>query len=375
MIQLRKFLIILLLLVDVCALKGRVAQSRGLKEDKDGNENDAKKESETGDDKSPKKEDNDEDKEGKKGPTEEQEDKEGKKGPTEDQEDKEGKKSGVKEGKKCKRSPISKKDKDKDDDEDDDEDDDLGEDSDNSSRRLDDGEGDNVFDLEDNSMDDDLLDCPLFVVDADCSVLETGGSPSVPDSADGAVGGTLKIEVTSKMEGAAVEMKNSLEKMVLKVVGCDTTNLQRKLQENEMNTTQGSQLNGIMIGDMSTVGSDCSAIGQNCTMETLFTIYFSGNTTLNDLQSMAYSLSDTVLSESDDGEYDDFVDVYSVEATLDEDTLDGVLVESPKTASEGPNLAGVVGGTVGGLAVVGSAAAGYMYYKTRKSAPVNPSNK
>jgi len=360
MIQLRKFLIILLLLVDVCALKGRVAQSRGLKEDKDGKENDAKKESKTGDDKPPKKEEKDEDKEGKKGPSE-------------DKEDKEGKKSGVKEGKKCKRNPISKKDRD--DDEDDDEDDDLGDDSDNSSRRLDDGKEDNVFDVEDNSMDDDLLDCPLFVVDADCSVLETGGSPSVPDSADGAVGGTLKIEVTLNMESAAVEMKNSLEKMALKVVGCDTTNLQRKLQENEINTTQAPQLNGIMIGDMSTVGSDCSVIGQNCTMETLFTIYFSGNITLNELKSMAYSLSDTVLLESDNGDYDDFVDVHSVEATLNEDTLDGVLVESPKTTSEGPNVGGIVGGTVGGLAVLGSAAAGYMYYKSRKSASVNPSNK
>jgi len=337
MMQLGRFLVFVFLLVDVCALKGTsVARSRGLKEEKEQNENDAKKEMKTEDEKIPKKG--------------EMEELKGKKS------------SGAKEGKKCKKSPINKEDEE--DDEDDGEGDDLGDDSD-----LEDEEEYN------SSLDDDLLVCASFDVNADCPMLLAGQSPSIPDSADGVAGGILKLEVTSKAENATEEMSQSLQNIALKVVGCDESDWARKLQADETNTTEAVELNGIKIVEMSTGDIDCSVVGGNCTLETPFTIYFSGNITLNELKSMAYSLSDTVLSESDDGDYDGFADVHYVEATLNEGSLDGYIVEAPKTASEGPNVGGIVGGTVGGLAVLGGGVAGYMYHRSRKGASVNPSNK
>lgn len=368
--QLRKLVILLLLLVDVCALKGTRLHSRGLA-DKNGNDekggDNKKSDKDTqdekgGDNKKPDKDTQDEkvkdDKKKEKG------DKDGndvknEKGKEKKKTDKEKKKKDK--GAKCKNNPVKVEKKEKE-----------SEDSDNSYRRLEEVEVDNILAMH----GEDLLDCLVLGTDADCSALLAGESPSVPDSADGAAGGTLKLEVTLKSEDTVEQLRRSLEKVALTVVGCDASGSERKLQAgNETNTTTAVVLNGLTVGELSKVGNNCSISGveENCTiLETPFTIYFSGNATVDHLNSMAYLLSDTVLAESDNGDYDEFADVHHVEAIVDEGALDGNLVESPKTAMNGANILGIVGGAVGGLAVVTGGAAGYMYYQSRQGASVNP---
>eukprot|EP00548_Thalassiothrix_antarctica_P012804 CAMPEP_0194174846 /NCGR_PEP_ID=MMETSP0154-20130528/8990_1 /TAXON_ID=1049557 /ORGANISM="Thalassiothrix antarctica, Strain L6-D1" /LENGTH=353 /DNA_ID=CAMNT_0038888441 /DNA_START=21 /DNA_END=1079 /DNA_ORIENTATION=+ len=214
-----------------------------------------------------------------------------------------------------------------------------GEESNNKSRRLSRILEDyNILETHGNNLSGYLE----LKTNADCEALLSGETPIVPDSSDGLASGMLKLEVTSKSEDALELMSRNLDKVALTLVGCDATKLERKLQTiDETNATLAVALDGIIVGELSEVSNACpnSEIKENCTLlETSFTIYFSGNATYNHLASMAYSFSDTVISESDKGEYDKFIDLYYVDVIM----YDGELVESLGTTMKETNIEGII---------------------------------
>jgi len=98
-------------------------------------------------------------------------------------------------------------------------------------------------------------------------------------------------------------------------------------------------------------------------LESPITIYYSGNATTDDLNSIAYSISDSVIADSDEGEYDAFASVHYVEAAVGE--------FSTSLKSKG-NAGGIIGGVVAGIALVAAGGAGFMYYRSREGASINP---
>eukprot|EP00548_Thalassiothrix_antarctica_P008289 CAMPEP_0194130072 /NCGR_PEP_ID=MMETSP0152-20130528/1222_1 /TAXON_ID=1049557 /ORGANISM="Thalassiothrix antarctica, Strain L6-D1" /LENGTH=375 /DNA_ID=CAMNT_0038824493 /DNA_START=54 /DNA_END=1181 /DNA_ORIENTATION=+ len=371
MLRFGKLCVLLLLLCEAFALKGSRSRSRGLKEsseekttkgendDKTGNDGKTDSKDKTAKGEGEKEKDN---KEGDK----KKDDKEGDK--KKDNKEGEKKKGGSKKENSNKKDKESKKkckeDKKKKDTESD------------RSRRLND-ESENSDDMDSNDMStENEPECLDIKVNADCDALkdalDEGRDLSVPENADDSASGVLKLEATMKEDDAMEQMDAALDKLALSLSNCKNSNKsRRKLQDSDDEENSDAELNGITIDTLEKSTNDCSeSDDSDCVLyETPFTIYFSGDVSNDHLYAMAYELADEVKEESDSEAYDEYANIHYVSATISE----GDLIEAEKSREKASgNIGGIVGATVGGVAVVGGGTAGYMYYKSRQGAAVNP---
>lgn len=115
---------------------------------------------------------------------------------------------------------------------------------------------------------------------------------------------------------------------------------------------------------------------ENCTeFGSSLTVYFSGNATNDDINSMLTQFSGAILEGASNGDYDEFAEVYWV-GTTSEGVKHGAFTSSAsgtRGESGGANVGAIVGGVIGGLALVGVAVGGFLFYKKRQGAAVGPS--
>mmetsp|Transcript_24714 Transcript_24714/g.28163 ORF Transcript_24714/g.28163 Transcript_24714/m.28163 type:complete len:453 (-) Transcript_24714:123-1481(-) len=322
MMQIKLFAILLLFLCDVCALKGPRFGSRALEDDtkrgkKDDKEIDGENSPSTKKEGSGSKKDKSEKDKSQK----QQSKKDGKKGTA---------------GKKCKKDALNNN-------------------SESESDESDSG------DSEDDSQETELVQCTDIKFNANCAALRSAETPVVPDDADGMVEGTIIVEMTSENGDTIAKMNKALKEIALTSVGCDGSSSERMLQDGN---DESASLNGIEVTGLEETDDDCYFAKGGCdTYESPMTIYYSGNPTEEQMNSIASKISSAVIADSEEGEYDDIAEVHYVEAFVGEYT------SSQKSKEK---TGGIIGGVVGALALLAAGGAGYMYSKRRRGAPVNP---
>lgn len=209
--------------------------------------------------------------------------------------------------------------------------------------------------------------CKPFKKGGSCEKLEVGEDLAIPEDAEGTVGGSIKLEMNAKTDDAVEKMGKALKKAAMMTAGCNSR--QRMLEAGDEAELEVG-LEGIsMDSDLIKVSDDCTKTNdeENCNeFESQLKVFYSGDATDLHIASMVTEFSSNVLDEARNGAYEDFADVYWVEASSSSGLSSSL--SSRNNSEGGANVGAIVGGTIGGLALVGAVVGGVLLYRRRKAA-------
>lgn len=238
--------------------------------------------------------------------------------------------------------------------------------------------------------EDEVMICKPFKKGGSCEKLEVGEDLTIPEDAEGTVEGSIKLEMSAKTDDAVEKMGKALKRAAMMTAGCNSR--QRMLEagdEAELEIglegiSMDSDLIKVSDGKQIAQGAFCSYLRkflmvffspldctqtndeENCNeFESQLKVFYSGDATDLHIASMVTEFSSNVLDEAKNGAYEDFADVFWVEASSSSGLSSSL---SSRNSEGGANVGAIVGGTIGGLALVGAVVGGVLLYKRRKAA-------